>query len=483
MTAELKKTGIDMVADIPWGTHFCHFYETKEDLFDILIPYFKAGLENNEFCMWVVFPPGCEANAREALRREIPGIDQRLAAGDIEILPHTQWYLRGGAFELQRVIDGWREKLTQSLARGYAGMRVNGNEAWLTKEEWKDFSAYEEKLNNLIANQRMIVLCTYPLAMVQAAELFDVARTHQFAIAKRRGKVEVVESSELKQAWAEMKRLNEELELRVLERTNELTAANKKLREEIIERMRIEEALRTTTEQLRALAVRLTSAREEEAKRIARELHDELGSALTTLNWEMESIHKFCSEAGNHLDLPTLLEMIAGVTRKVETAVDTLRQISSELLPPVLDEFGLLAALEWYGEQMASRTGIAINVQGDELEPRLSPQAEISLFRIAQEALNNVVKHARATEVRITLEEEKGTVRLVISDNGVGFDTSRIAAAGRRRGIGILNMSERAQSVGGLCRVESSPGKGTRVITEIGRNDPPGDHLQDPFSR
>jgi signal transduction histidine kinase len=225
--------------------------------------------------------------------------------------------------------------------------------------------------------------------------------------------------------------------------------------------------LRTTTEQLRALALRLTSAREEEAKRIARELHDELGSALTTLNWEIESIHKSCSEAGDHLDLPTLLEKIKGLTRKVESAVNTLRQISSELLPPVLDKFGLLAALEWYGEQWASRTGIAIHVQGEELSPRLSPQAEVSLFRIAQEALNNVVKHAGAAEVVITVEEEKGTVRLVISDNGIGFDTSRTAAAGRGRGIGILNMSERAQSVGGRFTVESSPGKGTRAITEI----------------
>jgi signal transduction histidine kinase len=157
------------------------------------------------------------------------------------------------------------------------------------------------------------------------------------------------------------------------------------------------------------------------------------------------------------------------VTSKIESALTTLRQISWELRLPVLDDFGLLADLMWYGEELAARTGIAVKVQGGELKPRPAAETEVSLFRIAQEALNNVVKHSRASEVSVTLEEGEDTLRLVIVDNGDGFDPTEIIAGNRLRGTGILNMSERAEFAGGRCAVESYPGKGTRVVTEVAR--------------
>ena len=128
MAAELRKTGIDIVGDIPWGTHFCSFYETKEDLLDILVHYFKTGLENSEFCLWVICPLCSKEETKEALRRVIPDVDQRLAAGDIELVSHTEWFLKGGTFNSQRVIDSFLGKLSQALARGYAGMRASGDD-------------------------------------------------------------------------------------------------------------------------------------------------------------------------------------------------------------------------------------------------------------------------------------------------------------------------------------------------------------------
>jgi len=246
---KLRHTGIEIIGDIPWGSHFCHFYETKEDLLAVLIPYFKAGLENNEFCVWTVFPPHSEEETRKALEGNIPDIRNRLAAGDLEIVPHTEWYFKNGTFDL-RMISTWQEKLTQALAKGYEGMRVNGNEAWLTREEWRASRAYEEKLSSLVVNQRVIVLCTYPLALMQAAEIFDVACTHEFGVAMRRGKWDVVESLEMKRAWSEMRRLNGELEERIAERTRELFKANEELRKEISDRKRIEGSLRESEERL-----------------------------------------------------------------------------------------------------------------------------------------------------------------------------------------------------------------------------------------
>ena len=233
MATEMRKTGIGVVGDMPWGTHFCHFYETKEDLLDTLVPYFKAGLESQEFCLWVVSEPLTEEEARHALKQAVPDLDRYLADRSIEIVLGRDWYLQGGTFDLTRVTSGWNEKLARALARGYAGMRVTGNTAWLEKKDWKDFCEYEEALNASITNQRLTVLCTYPLAASGAAEILDVARTHQFAMAKRQGNWEVIETSELKQAKAEIQRLNVELEQRVVERTSQLTAVNEELRKEI----------------------------------------------------------------------------------------------------------------------------------------------------------------------------------------------------------------------------------------------------------
>jgi PAS domain S-box-containing protein len=243
MPTEMRKTGVDVVGDMSWGTHFCLFYETRADLLETLVPYCKAGLENQEFCLWVVAEPLTGEDARHALKRAVPDLDQHLADHSIEIVAARNWYLQDGTFDLNKVISGWNEKLARASARGYAGVRVTGDTAWLEKKDWKDFCEYEESLNQAIAGQRLAVLCTYPLAACGAAEILDVVRTHQFAVTKRRGSWDVIETAGHKQAKAEIKRLNEELEQRVLERTSQLTAVNTELRNEVLQRQRAEEAL------------------------------------------------------------------------------------------------------------------------------------------------------------------------------------------------------------------------------------------------
>jgi len=257
MTTEMRKTGVDVVGDMPWGTHFCLFYETKADLLETLVSYCKAGLENQEFCLWVVAEPLTGEDARQALERAVPDLDRYLADQSIEIVAAREWYLHEGTFDLDRVISGWNEKLARASARGYAGVRVTGDTAWLEKKDWKDFCEYEESLNQAVANQRLAVLCTYPLAACGAAEILDVVRTHQFAVTKRRGSWDVIETAGHKQAKAEIKRLNEELEQRVLERTSQLTAVNMELIQEVLQRQRVEEAL-LRSEAYLAEAQRLT---------------------------------------------------------------------------------------------------------------------------------------------------------------------------------------------------------------------------------
>jgi PAS domain S-box-containing protein len=200
MEEKSRKTGIDAVGDAPFGTHFCLFYGTKEDLIDVLVPYFKAGLESNEFCMWVTSEPLSEEEAKEAMRRAVPNFDRYVERGQIEIVPHTEWYLKGGAFSLQRVLNGWVEKLNQALAKGYDGMRVTGNTFWLEQRGWKNFVDYEQEINRVIGKYRMIALCTYSLEKCATFEILDGVCNHQFAVIKREGKWELIESSEFKRA-------------------------------------------------------------------------------------------------------------------------------------------------------------------------------------------------------------------------------------------------------------------------------------------
>jgi PAS domain S-box-containing protein len=198
-TDMLRKSGIEVVGDVPWGTHFCLFYETKEDLIDVLVPYFKVGLENNEFCMWVTSEPLTEEESKNAMRKAVPNFDRYLKRGRMEIVPHSKWYLKDGSFNMQRVLDGWIDKLNQALDKGYDGIRVTGNTAWLEKRDWKNFTDYEEKVNSVIGKYRMMAICTYSLARCGALEVVDVISNHQFALIRREGEWEIIESSERKQ--------------------------------------------------------------------------------------------------------------------------------------------------------------------------------------------------------------------------------------------------------------------------------------------
>ena len=740
MTTELRKTGISVVGDIPWGTHFCHFYETKEDLLDILIPYFKAGLENNEFCVWVVADPLGEEGARDALRRAIPDADRYLGAGhieivphtsfpasrqqtspagNIEIIPHTEWCLKGGAFVAERIINGLNEKLAAALANGYAGLRVNCVDAWLEVNR-KDFIQFEKTLDEKLDGQRMIVLCSYPLSSSSAAEIFDVVNTHQLAIVRRRGEWEVVETSELKQAKAEIKRLNEGLERRVVERTRELEATNERLRGEIVERRRAEEALRVTNsklelivdtsplpitsadaggritswnkaaerlfgwteeeaagrvcptippeqteeyvgmirsvmqgetyvglvhyrqkkggslltcsvsaapqrdgrgepvgvtiivediterkqaeealreshqllrlvlatlpvgvmvtdragntllvnaaskriwgdiivsgrrrwaqakgfwhdsgeriaptawasvralsegqtsldelidietydgrrktiensaapvrneeglivgavivnedvtervraeeqlkrsnEELRALSARLHSVREEESARIAREIHDELGAELSSLKWDLEEAGEDISELTDLSQLTALREKVASIITLTDNAVGTVQRISSELRPTALEEFGLAEALRWHAQQFQARTGIIVNCDCQSEAVDLNREQSVAVFRIYQEALTNVLRHAQATKVEIRLRQEDDHFALTINDNGRGITEEEKWGP---QSLGLIGMRERTHLLGGEISIEGGQGRGTTITVKV----------------
>jgi len=222
---ETRRTGIEGVGDVPWGTHFCLFYHITDDLIDILVPYFKAGLENNEFCMWVTSEPLSVDDATRALMEAVKEFDTYSKKGQIEILDYSEWYTQSGKFEADTVLQGWVEKERLALKNGFDGLRLTGNTFWLEKSDWKAFTEYEATVDSVIGNYRMIALCSYSLDKCRAAEVIDVVKNHRFALIRRAGTWELIESAERKKAEAEVKHLN--LVLKAIRNVNQMIVREK----------------------------------------------------------------------------------------------------------------------------------------------------------------------------------------------------------------------------------------------------------------
>ena len=232
-----------------------------------------------------------------------------------------------------------------------------------------------------------------------------------------------------------------------------------------VENARLFEAVERQRRRLQALSARLAEVEDSERRRLARELHDQVGQNLTALGINLNIVRTQMPGGVAAAVCPRIDDSLA----LVEGTAERIRDVMADLRPPLLDDYGLMAALHWYGAQVAARTGITVHVEGEEPCPRLAQPVENALFRIVQEALTNVAKYAQARQVTVALETEDGTVRLTVADDGVGFDLGSLAGPDGRRGWGLLTMAERAEAMGGTCRVESQPGCGTRIIAEVER--------------
>jgi PAS domain S-box-containing protein len=229
---------------------------------------------------------------------------------------------------------------------------------------------------------------------------------------------------------------------------------------DISERLRGEQTLHEQAQQLRRLSRRLLEAEEVERRRLARELHDRVGQNVTALNLNLNLLRPALSPDSLQRTSTCLDDCDALLA---ETG-QLIRNVMADLRPPGLDELGLAAALSGHARQIAARSGFSVTVTGTEKTPRLPPETEIALFRVAQEGLTNIAKHARATEVVISFQPAPDKLTMVVADNGVGFDPAAAPSSYTTPHLGLPSMRERAESVGARLHVESAPGRGTRVI-------------------
>ena len=221
--------------------------------------------------------------------------------------------------------------------------------------------------------------------------------------------------------------------------------------------------LRISTEQLTALSRRLVDIQEDDRRQFSRELHDRIGQNLTALSINLD-ILKMQLATGHNAEFLSRLDDSAALLEATTSAVEN---VMSELRPPMLDDYGLLPALQWYGNEFARRTGIEVKVHENARMERLPPATEIALFRIAQEALNNVAKHANASNVDIEIERPGAEWIMSVTDNGIGFDARPGPDATHRAGLGMVTMRERTQAIGGRFEAGTAPGRGARIAVRI----------------
>lgn len=267
--------------------------------------------------------------------------------------------------------------------------------------------------------------------------------------------------TELKRTEAKLKKLNDDLELRVEARTLELVGANRRLMLEIEERRQAEEALRKSENELRLLSAQLLTAEEKERKRIASELHDGIGQSLSAVKFYVENGMRMLGN-GSLVDGMCHLE---GVVPKIQAAIEEVRRISMDLRPSTLDDLGVIATLAWFcREFQAVYGGIHIEKEIDLQEGDVPPPLKTVIYRIFQEAMNNIAKHGGAEFVRVSLKKADGEISLVIEDRGIGFDPAEVfLAAESPRGVGLASMRERAEFAGGTYSIRSAKGDGTII--------------------
>ncbi len=191
-TASVQVRGL---ADIRQGTHLCQFYKTRRDLVDVLVPFFKAGVESHEFCLWITADPLGRIAARRAMREAVPDLDAAIASGQVKLLEHADWYSRNGTLDVKRSAGAFIREINLAMDSGYEGVRLATNLSWLDRKDWGRFADFEDGADRFVSGRPMRVICSYPLEKCGAMDVLDVVRSHHSVIVREDGEWRLVKSS------------------------------------------------------------------------------------------------------------------------------------------------------------------------------------------------------------------------------------------------------------------------------------------------
>jgi PAS domain S-box-containing protein len=258
----------------------------------------------------------------------------------------------------------------------------------------------------------------------------------------------------------ELQRLNEALDKRVQARTEELASVNKSLVAEVAERMQTEESLESSRQELQKLAFQLLRVQEDERRRISRDLHDDINQQLALLAMDIEAVGRQLSVSSGHM-----FRAVREIQDRVEDLSDVVRHLAYQLHPSILDDLGLPIALQRLVDDFTARSQIQGSFGHRNIPAAVPQEIATCLYRVTQESLNNVARHAEASRVDVELTGSRSVLTVTITDNGVGFDSEQ--PRNGSHGLGLLGMKERVALVHGDIQVMSAVGKGTRVQVEV----------------
>ncbi len=446
---ETRPSGLMAVGELPWGAHFCQFYGEREDLVDTLVPYFKAGLESQEKCLWVTCNPLRAEDAKTALRNVVPDLEARLKSGQLEVIDHEDWYTRTGKTDAEGTLRGWVEREEQALANGFAGLRLTGNTYWVERSDWDGFVDYETRVSKTFEGHRIIGLCSYCLGRCQPHDILDVVANHQFALTRRKGEWQVLENASLKQAKQELHRLNLELERRVGERTAELQ---------------------------RAVAAR------DEFLSVA---SHELKTPITSLQLYVQGMVR--AQGSGSLtgeQLTTRLQRVREQCGRLDKLVNNLLDVSraGANVPSMSRERFDLATLvsdtaERFAEEFArARCEVVIHAE----DPVMGEWDRMRLEQVFTNLFQNAARYAPGSTVTILVGEEGGHAHVTVRDTGPGIPKREHAriferftqAEGPRAfaggfGLGLWLVKQVVEAHGGTVTLTSKPGAGASFSVSL----------------
>ena len=436
---ELSRLG-ELAAGLRPHQHLCFIYETQEERFASAVPFLGSGLERGEKCLYVADEHNGPA-LLEALRKTGTDVNRYLRGG--ALLLATKPYAASDSDP-----DEWIGVLSQSI-EGAGDDRFSGMKTWLGEMTWalaektapETLIEFEAKVNHFIRDHEVKALCLYDRHRFSPEFLLGVIRTHPLVvygalICENPYYVPPEELLKPDQPSREVDRL-----------LNNMFASQRAF------------------DQLRALAGRLQSVREEERAKVAREIHDELGQALTAIKIDFASLLR-----DPHQD-PALASSprSQSIVKLLDQAIQSVRRIGTELRPGILDDMGLAAALEWAAEDFQTRTGTRCEISLPDVDLRLEAERATALLRIFQETLTNIARHADATQVQVRFAKENDNLILEVRDNGKGMREDQLSG---KSSLGILGMRERVLLLGGTLTISSTLGSGTTVRVQVPNSTP-----------
>jgi signal transduction histidine kinase len=416
--------------------HQSLIYESPEDRFAVAVPFIQVGLNRGEKCIWIV-DDGMEVVVRDAMHAHGIDVERAVATNSLVLARKEDAFLKHGAFDPDRMPSFWADATAEAARQGFSALRATGETEWLLcgppgHERWHE---YESQLTHVLAGLNSFALCQYNRQLFPPEFILNVIRTHPTVI--YRGVV-----------CRNMYHVPPDEYLA----TNQTAREVERLLTTIRERAEIEQTLRQQRNELRTLANRLMHAQDDERRRIAAMLHETTAQDLAGLKMLLARLKR----KADHLDDGERTALTESISL-AEQAMAEIRMASYLLHPPFLDEAGLLSALRWYAGGFAERSGIKVNLDLPESVERLPLDTETVLFRIVQESLTNIHRHAGSETARIRLARDAETLVLEVEDRGHGIPNAslkHIMSGGG--GVGIASMSERVEQLGGRLEITSS---------------------------